>query len=349
MIRFFLIFFALGVPINSVALGPFAGPNYKVYKLGYLEGGLQLERFYSDANFDDKGKESSLGTNYTNYLRSYDYTYSVRLAYTKNFALSGGFIARSVDSDDGTLVRSRTGIGEIYLGADYRWLLGETEAIIDYRIAYSPFVVPNSESTEHPIWGDGANSSQGLLILQRKFDSLMIYAFGGYNYRDNGLSDYYPLGFGLQKAVAGWIVGGETKLALLGDKDVHYTPDNSERHDQLKQVNAGSLKYYSTNPEWVSIELNFKYRLTTQFAFNGGGGTILKGFNVADGNFFYLGLQLQWPVFLQEITGQAEVQKKEPYFVPDTPTFKKKPDEINNEPTEHDKNTTIEDNFNSDE
>jgi hypothetical protein len=337
---FFILIFNF-FPGKSLAVGPFAGPNYKVYKLGYLEGSFQMERFLTEANFDNKGNTTSLGTTYTNYLRSYDYTYKGRLTYTSNFALSGGINTRSVDTDNGLLVRSRTGVGEVFLGADYRWQLGETDIILDYKATYSPYRTPDADNTDHPIWGDSANSAQTILILQRKFGTVLGYGFGGYNYRDNGLSDYYILGLGTQWALGGWVIGGELKGSLLGDPDIYYSSEKSGRHDQLKDVNAGSFKYYSTNPEWISAEFNFKYRLTTQFAFNAGGGTIFKGYNIADGNFWYLGLQLQWPVFMQELTGRADVQKKEPEFIPDIPSSKRKTEESSrNNKTEGNNNAT---------
>jgi hypothetical protein len=312
------------IPFKSKAVGPFAGPQYKVYKLGYLEGGFQMERFYTDANYDDKGNIESLGSTYRNYLRSYDYSYKGRLTYTPNFAISGGFINHSVDTDDGKLVRSRSGLSEVFLGADYRWVFGETELIFEYKGAYSLYKVPTADNTEYPIWADGVNSGLAAVFLQRKFGSSFGYVFGGYNYRDDGLSDNYLMGLGLQFAFDGWVVGGEIKGALLAGNDLLYDSTNSKRHEQIKEVNAGSYKYYSTNPEWATLEVNCKFRLTSQLAFNAGGGTIFKGINMADGSFLYLGLQVQWPVFLQEISGQAEVQKKAPDFIPNAPSIKKK-------------------------
>lgn len=349
--------FAWLTPVQSFAIGPFAGPSYKTYKFGYLEGSVQMERFFSDANFDNNGKNQASGTNFSNYLRSYDYTYKGRLTYTPNFAISGGFITRSVDTDDGILARSRTGLAEIFLGADYRWIWSGLEFIIDYRATYSNYIVPDDESTDYPIWGDGSNSSQTLFQLQKKFGNILGYTFAGYNYRNKGLSDYYPLGLGAQWALSGWVLGGELKAALLGDPDVYGTEDTG-RHDQLKKVNANSYKFYSSNPEWVSLELNFKYRLTSQFAFNGGGGTTILGYNIADGNFWYLGLQIQWPVIIKEPQGKADVQKKWPEFIPETPNLKKEsespppePEPDSTNPNNSDSQNNSEDNepeFNTD-
>jgi hypothetical protein len=310
-------------PEQSLATGPFAGPSYKTYKFGYIEGSIQMERFFSDANFDNKGKGNALGTTYTNYLRSYDYTYKTRFTYSSNFAFSGGFNTRTVDTDDGLLARSRTGLAETFLGFDYRWIWSQLELILDYRGTYSNYLVPDSDSTDYPIWGDGSNSSQTLFQLQKKFGNLLSYAFAGYNYRDKGLSDYYPLGIGAQWALGGWVLGGELKAALLGNPDVYETADTG-RHDELKKVNGGSYKFFSSDPEWATLELNFKYRLTSQFAFAGGGGTTLLGYNIADGNFWYLGLQIQWPFIIKEPQGKADVQKKWTEFIPESPNFKRR-------------------------
>ncbi len=314
LLGFSFILLFLSFTNIAYAISSQMGPSYKLYKVGNLESQIHWETFYTNANYNDNVELKTLTPSGT-FLRNYNMDLKFRLISNSNSGWKWGAQGTAINAQSPQVTKNRSALTALWFGIDHRFETSSVEFIVDGDFIISPYRVDVNQTDA--VAGDGANILQGKLLVQKKWPSLIGYLYGGYVFRDSGMSDYVPVGLGLQWGIYDWILGSELKGALLSIEDDQYKAATSKRHVLLNKTNMGSFKYYSTNPEWFTGEVNLKFKLTDQFAFTGGVGTTLVGRNYSQGTFVYLGLDMQWPAFLETPKGKSAVQRgKEDEFVP---------------------------------
>ncbi len=249
---------------------------------------MSIQGFDTTANFDPTdGTFVRLNDNH--YYRlwvgnlEWDYIATNRRAW--KLGLSGS----QAESSDGTYLRKNSTLNYGYLG--YQHYLRATPIKIKPEILLLYPITPFNTQTDEVLNSEGVLEAKLGTWLQKRWGLLEIYSYLGGNYRNEGRSSLFEYVLGSKFHGDGWGLGGEINGYQSITKD-DYTQKPEVKSALTTQVNAGSLKLYTVNPELLSA----KGFITTQLS-EGWGVQIsyqvdLQGKNMAKGTTW--GAQMEW-------------------------------------------------------
>ncbi len=266
-----LVIFLFSILLSFLSIRALATPPNLSQK--HLTLRTEVNYLSTNANFDREGGGIEDLPNNNSYQRwglktSALYTFATDLAFDLGLEF-----ARSQSSD---ALEERTNLQ-----------LTEFHGKLLYQLSNQPFeIIPEAavvipfnrvdQATDDVLTGEGALQAHLGSWAVWDLNIAYIYAFAAYNYRDEGRSHTLPWRLGAEFDFNGFYLGGEASgiESLTDDK---YTNDATQRTRVTNRVNAGSLTYYSVNPQqisasaWVSFDIS-KYintRLAYTQAING--------------------------------------------------------------------------------
>ncbi len=252
-------------------------------RAGRIEGRATFSYYNSDANYSSTGA-SALAPNGSLTLMQGDFTaiYDWQPDWRFAAGLNGGF----VESDDGFYTRSNSGVNEVFVSAQ-KWYESGPFDIAPQGDFIFPLWRPDTGNDE-ALLGEGAMRLRGGAWGFWPLGTYKPFAYLGFEYRDGGRAFLLPYEAGIKfKFPVFWLQasfrGYET---IVEDAD---TDNQVVREAYLKQVNGGSLRFYSVNPSGseVSAEAGTQFGSWGLFA---GFAITVNGNNSADGYTGYGGL-----------------------------------------------------------
>lgn len=242
---------------------------------------FSTEIFYSQNNLDGgvyiKPLEKSKYIIFLNYKLNVIYAPSSWVHIEPYIQAQTPIVKKEISVDYLPFVPTKTGLkGSFFIHTPF--------AVLSPEINFS---YPLDSQKTRIVTNDGVIKLTPALFVHLSFlNSFIPFGKIAYQYRQDlsGLLIYHG-GFMYQDNI--WEIG-----ALLGGfSSVVQDQNSNTRHSVLNQFNAGSLKFYSANPNalgtafWADLKLSKKTQIFTHFGFN------FFGANYAQGLSFNIGLR----------------------------------------------------------
>lgn len=234
---------------------------FRYYQDDLLDFEIKLSGYKAAGNFSSSGQLANLNPSEVYNLLQIDAAF--RWNWTENLAFRLGSQFASAESSNLGIVRRNSTVTEANFGFDY--LITENKAL-DFGIDFNtkvPFrrVDPNDDRVLNH---EGALEVQAVGFLRKAFNTFGYQSSLGYRYRDEGRSSQIPYTMMLHILSKNniWGVGLSGAQALCCDI---YGNNRTER-EKVRPFNGQALKFYSVEPSYTDLVLNFKndsgYRLS---------------------------------------------------------------------------------------
>ncbi|MCB9027226.1 MAG: hypothetical protein H6625_12970 [Bdellovibrionaceae bacterium] len=248
----------------------------------YLNLKTDIQFLNTTENFDKEGggiEDLDSGNSYKLYNLNVStfYTFSTDLAFDLGMAFAN---ATSIDAKE---ERTNTQFTEVHAKLLYQLTEHPVELIPEIALII-PFNRVN-EDTDDVLTGEGSLQAMFGTWLVKDFGSFYTYLFAGYNYRDEGRSALLPWKLGAEIDFDGFYLGVEGSGYESMSEDEN-TDNEIVKTKVTNKVNAGSLNFYSINPQeiavagWVGIEFSkfFLTRLQYSQSINGSNTSLNRVF-----------------------------------------------------------------------
>lgn len=266
----------------------FTGVAYAAMPSSFHTGRITLsaesEYFWTKSNYDDVGVSRPLpsSNSYSNLTNTFAATYFKE----GGWALTGGA---------GFAYASSSSLEDRTSGKITNFL-----ARAQKLISFSPLrLVPQADlvattqrvspETDEVLSHEGAHSVRIGSWLTYDFRLIRTYGYAGFDYRDDGRSSLLPWAGGLGFKTTPW----SFTIELNGYQsltDDEYTDTPLQRTIVTNKVSAGSLRYYSVNPNLIEARAQGGFKFADNYNFNFGYAQTLAGENTAEGQSVFLGL-----------------------------------------------------------
>ncbi|WP_291515619.1 hypothetical protein [Bdellovibrio sp. ArHS] len=292
--------------LSLVSLPAWAVDNYKEYRRDRWDFEFNTQYFYSEANYPSSGGGSQnlpSGNHYSLWDMDLESRYMPRSDWS---VLAWGKMSNS-ESKDSLATRSNSSITEVAAGMDFLMYDGSFQLVPEF-IAVVPLeeVDPKSDSVLN---SEGVFELLSRLIAQKDFGTYRGYAWVGFNYRGDGRSFLLPYGIGAQLKLPRMRLGAE----LFGYRSItDDTEDTILRTGYINSANAGSMKFYSVNPNILDSQVYGNWLISPKWTVQVNGGATLAGSNAAAG--FHVGGFLRYSFDMTE--GYSEEPAYEPVNSP---------------------------------
>ncbi len=248
----------LFVLVSSMNL--YAAKPYQVFKEGQFDLDIETQYYKSTANFDADGKRTDLAIG--NYYQIIDFSSAVRWGFSDGIGFKAGFNVGNTESSNFVATRTNSVFNRIDIGADYL-LLDTSTFQIFAELMYSHALEKVSQSGDQVLTSNGASEIKPTLYARMDFDDFYPFAYIGANVRGEELSTLLTYGgggeFRFESFGLGAAISGFTSV-----KDDKYTNQALVRDNVTMNVNAGSKKYFSINPSWLSSEFFVNFALVDE-------------------------------------------------------------------------------------
>jgi len=288
--------------------------SYKTFRRDTWDFEVNAHYFTSEKNFDSSGKTESLPSGYSYNLL--DTTIETRYTPRRTFSFFSALNIANSEAKDTVATRKNSSITDVLLGMDFLIFSGAVDVIPEGFIKI-PFY-PIDPAADDSMNAEGVMEVGGRISLQKDLRPVGLFGYLGFNYRGDGRSFLMPWGGGVQfRATRRWLLGAELfgYQSVTDDQD---TSDQTARNSHIATVNAGSMAFYSVNPNVIDSRLFLQYRITRPLTIGVDGGMTLAGKNIADG--YHLGGFIRYSFDLS--SGYVPQERApEPAFQP-VPTYK---------------------------
>lgn len=211
----------------------------------------------------------------------------VEYDYSRFTTFYSDLVLNAVESSTSGTTRSETALSDIVLGFEYvisrKSFL--TMPSFQIKIPLSTY----SESTDSTLLNNNAIEFESLLHLAKRFKNIYLHGYGGFTYRDEGLSWLLPLGAEVIYIGRRFSLGGGVE-SFFSVTDDDYTSDSTRRTNVTDRVMGGSLLYNSVNPSITKVAAFFKYYIEPQLFIGLGVKQPLFGESAAYGTEIYANL-----------------------------------------------------------
>lgn len=277
-----LVYFS--VPTKALS-GP---PAY--FKDGRASLDVASQYFMSDENYDSDGNATPLaGSNkFSDWATTFDGTYF----FSQNWAISGGL--NFVQATSNGMIEDRTAgnLTDLHTTLMSSLTFGAFRFIPDLRIRFALDEV--KMTADDVLTSEGVNTYQGGSWAVANLNIMKLYAYLGYQYRDDGRSNLLPWTLGASSRYRRLRYAGELNgyKSIVDDGDTNDTFAEFSRLAYLSTVNAGSLRYYGINPSSIEAKIHLNYIWSGSFNFGGWYSQTISGENSAKGQT--VGFQLAY-------------------------------------------------------
>ncbi|MNT01642.1 hypothetical protein D3C72_1361170 [compost metagenome] len=253
--------------------------TYKTFHRDSWDFEANTQYFSSTKNFNSSGKSESLPSGNTYSL--WDTTLETRYTPRRTYSIFGSLNIANSQAKDSVATRKNSSITDALLGMDFFMYSGTVDLIPEATIDI-PFQAIDAEADD-ALNSEGVMQVSGRMNVQKDLRPLKLYGYLGFTYRGDGRSFLLPWGSGFEyKATRRWLFGAELfgYQSMTDDKD---TGDELNRNSHINTVNAGSMAFYSVNPDVIDSKVFLQYRITRPLTFGFDAGMTLAGKNMADG------------------------------------------------------------------
>ena len=262
----------------------FGGPA-ECGPLGYNPGRwlfkTSLDWFATDSNYTDSGGAQSLSGD--NRFDVYNLNLHSRYDLNDRVSVFGGLGGAAARAASSSATVTRFTPTDLALGIDYGFRLGFLQIIPEIAASYP--MNPTSPSQTVPMTGEGVWTAQAGTYASLEFSQLLAYAYAGYMLRGEGRSTLLPWlvhsTFRVGPILASAEVGG---FYTIGDDRDASNP--TARRATSFVANAGSWRFYSTNPNLIEMRVLGGFQATPELLIQGGYGRTLLGQRTAQGQSF---------------------------------------------------------------
>jgi len=272
------IFYFAGLILISDYANAYSNPD-QAYKSGQFDIAIWSDYYRSEQNFDANGTKQNLLN--SNYYQLINVNPQIRWGVFDSLGTRIGFNIASAESSDVYATRKNSTFNRIDFGIDYLLMnLDGFQGIVDVEYSYSPDKIQTN--TDAVINGVGASEFKPTFILRMSVDQLYPYSLIGINYRSDGLSTLLTYGIGAEYRFSEMGLG----LAINGFSTIKNDDKSNNaivRDAIINRVNAGSKKFYSINPNLLSIETYLKFLVTDNTAVKAFANYDIHGSNIAQG------------------------------------------------------------------
>ncbi len=259
------------------------------YREGQMSFFTRFEVFSTDSNFDPSGGSFTklpAGQSYDLSLIKTRMQYD----YTNDFAFYGGVNFAIAKSNDGLFTRNNSTLTGFEGGLQYK-AMKKPFLIVPQIHVILPFETI-SNNTDQVISSESAVEVEVGVWLQKKLWRLYNYAYFGFDYRDGGRSALGKYKLGTYARIKNFYMGLDANgYQSISDDENTNTP--FVRTVITNQVNGSSLKYYSINPDNLSVDLWAGMIAFENYLFKVGYAQDVNGSNSAKGSTVYVGLDIR--------------------------------------------------------
>lgn len=248
---------------------------------------VQTSYYDSKANFDPVDG-TFVGLDSGKYLRALGVGVKWDQISSKRSAWRFGLNAVQAESFDGSFVRKRSAVSDVFLGYQFFWIAKPIKLKPEFIVNVP--VESVDPATDEVLLGDGVTVAHAGMWAQAKWLSLDHTAYLGAAYRTGGLSSLVEFSIGSKKEFEGFDIGAEV-VGFESVTDDEFTATPAQRTTVTNRVNAGSLKYYAVNPSLISANVFFGLQMTEALGFRLGYGMDVQGKNFGKGSTIYLNLE----------------------------------------------------------
>lgn len=277
--------------------------NFKEFKRDQWDFDLGAQFFHSEANYPSSGGGTQDLAN-GNHYQLLDVTFGTRYAPRREWSIFGWGTVGNAESKNSVVTRTNSTMSEAAAGFDFV-MYSDLFQLIPEIIAVMPFEKVDP-TTDDVLNSEGVFEVRSRLIAQKEFGKLRGYGWLGFNYRGEGRSFLMPWGVGTQLKFKRFHLGAE----VLGYESVSEDTDKNNvlRTAYISTANAGSLKFYSTDPSLVDTQIYASWLVTSKFSLHAHGGMTLTGSNSASG--YHMGGFLRYSFDMTE--GYSEMSPVAP-------------------------------------
>lgn len=260
------------------SLPALAWDNYKEFKRDHWDFEASTEFFRSEANYPSSGGGSQ-NLNSGNYFQTLDFTFGTRYMPRQTWSIFAEGTVSNAESKDSLATRTNSSFSEAQLGVDFV-MYSDLFQMIPEVVVVIPTEKVNSTS-DTVLNSEGVMEVRSRLLAQKDFGTWRGYGWLGFNYRGDGRSFLMPWGVGVQMKKNRFRWGGE----LFGYQSISDDTDKNSttRTAYINGVNAGSLKYYGTNPALMDTQVFATWLISPKWSMQVNGGMTLMGSNSAAG------------------------------------------------------------------
>ena len=267
----------------------FAINQYKHFALGRWD--LQSQVYYqkSKTNFNTSGNITDLAG--SNYYQIMDILSGARYGVSDSMNIYGGFNVGNAESYNSVLTRTNSSVNKLMAGAEYMMWNDFPQVIPEFYVLADLEKI--SDNQDNVINSEGASEMTGKVNLQYDFNSLYLFGYVGYSYRDKGRSSLLPWSANAEWAFSGSSLGGE----LFGFQSISDDKDKGSGTEAIRdalrlKVDGGSARFYATNPSIVDSNIYLKFGLGREWTMWVAAGIPLIGKNYSNG--FHGETGLRW-------------------------------------------------------
>ena len=281
------------VSLFFFSLPALAWDNYKEFKRDHWDFEAGTEFFRSEANYPSSGGGSQ-NLNSGNYFQTLDFTFGTRYMPRQTWSMFAEGTVANAESKDSLATRTNSSFSEAQLGMDFV-MYSDLFQMIPEVVVVLPAERVNSTS-DTALNSEGVLEVRSRLNVQKDFGTWRGYGWLGFTYRGDGRSFLMPWGVGVQMKKNRFRWGGE----LFGYQSVSDDTDKNSatRTAYINGVNAGSLKYYGTNPALMDTQVFATWLVNSKWSMQVNGGLTLMGSNSAAG--FHAGAVIRYSFDMSE-------------------------------------------------
>lgn len=281
-----ILFAAIGATLFTFVA--YADSTPRLYSSGRIDFSVSLDYFKTTANFASDGSKTSLPG--SNQFQNFESVLGLRYVLIDDLAVYSEVGIGNSESKDTIATRANSAISFVSLGADYRIWQSDAWAFAG-TFSYSQAIEKINATADTALINDGANEIKAFLHGSYDWGFLVPFAKVGVNYRTEGLSTLFLYTVGTEIRFDS-VNFGASLNGLMSVKDDDKTNRPLDRDLITNQVNAGSKRYYSINPNLTDSEIYLKFNLDQDWTVKATAGYTLLGSNSAEG--FHLGAVLNW-------------------------------------------------------
>lgn len=287
----------------------FASFEISAQVLRYRPGQYSLFASYeimdTNANFDAAGGSfTKLDTN-----RSFSHTempITLQYDFNRDLAILGGINIAGSESYYGSYTLTKNVISKFTAGVQYK-ALKKPFLVVPQILVTLPF---ETITDDNALVSDGAMEIEGGAWLQKKIWKLYTYMYLGFTYRDSDLSMLGKYKLGAYTRLHNFYVGGNVSgfSSLVDDG---YTNNPTARTNVTRDTTAGSLMFYSINPEVLEVEGWAGFIVNNNFLAKVGYKQGVNGANYAKTGTFWFGVDIRnfYTKSVEERANQARTER----------------------------------------
>lgn len=277
--------------ILGVLLGfdqAYAINHIKDFRDGRWDIDVQGSYLRSNQNYSSSGSVQDLTG--SNYYQLIDVVSGARWGITDEMNLYAYGNFSTAESKDATATRTNSGFTKAILGGDILVNMEGFSIIPEVQVVVALTKVDQNSDTA--INTEGVNELTAKLNMQSEMESLNLFGYVGFTYRDSGRSSLLPWSvsaeYSFQKLRGGVELFGFQSITSDRDKgDV----GQGVRQTYVSIVNAGSSHFYVVDPSVIDLNLYGKFDVGKKMAMWVGAGHTLAGSNYSSGFHFEGGLR----------------------------------------------------------